>query len=156
MQLTNVKIEEAKKVKEGTGDRGPWELWRLTIDGKQFIKFRTGGENLEAGREIALAEYEVKEQTKNGVVYKNLSITKLVWADSPMDAKTDNLPPMPTKAPVIEIPDSMLFSYIKDMDNAAVSASPEKATVDLETRAKSVARVFLIVKDVLRGEEIPF
>lgn len=150
MQLTNVTVSDAKMVKQGEGEKGPWELWNLTINGQKYSKFRGKNEELTAGLEIAYMEYEETTKIKDGKEYKNLTIKKLEWAAPAEPKQEPTLTPLP-RPKNGELPYSMKMSYVKDVACTLLSRN-----IPLNEFSSHLAIVWKAVEDVTNGEQIPF
>jgi len=131
MQLTNVKVTDAKKVKEGEGEYGPWELWNLTLDGQKYSWFRSEKDpSPQSGMVVAFAEY--KEEQKGQYTNRNINGKSLKWGEKAPDKAQ-----AASKGGYSDFPSSMLFSYIKDIVIAKASfATPRDALDEIITLFK--------------------
>jgi hypothetical protein len=150
MQLTNVKISEAKKVKEGEGEHGHWELWSLTIDGKKYSKFKNKEDMLNPGTELALVEYEEKKTEKNGKQYTNFSITKMVLSEKPNPTETSQGQPCNNNRDM-----SFWVAYCKDIQCQRIAVSPVLADTSLKDHVSEVVIAAKQMAAALNGQEKP-
>lgn len=153
MQLTNVVATDVKKVSEGVGEHGPWELWSLTVNGKQYSKFKGPNENLWSGMEIAYLEAEEKVREKNGKQYRNWSVTKMVLPESMEEPRQEptQSPPQSTFKGKPDLPYSMKMSYVKDIACELIQKG-----VQLNEFPATLAVIWRAIENVTDGSEIPF
>lgn len=141
MQLTNATVSNAKKIKEGIGEKGNWTLWNVTIDGKKYALFQDD----EPRGMIAYAEVEEKTTEKDGKSYINRTLKKIKWGEAPTSGKDS---PAKTNGSCREVaPYSMLLSYAKDL----VIAHPTFEAASLAQSAQNC----LDLADIFRNHKQP-
>jgi hypothetical protein len=136
MQLTNAQITEVKRATEGTKNDRHWTLYNLKMEGKTFGLFRSDEDYVPLeGDVVSFVEYEEKQNGK----FVNRTIKKFVMGEAPK----------PQMNKIIDfIPDSMLFSYIKDME----IASPESVKSTLSNRIERVIKGVFLAKRLLQQD----
>lgn len=142
MQLTNAKVEEVKKVKEGEGQYGPWTLYRLKIGGKQYGYIIPSNKPAPvSGSTVDFVEYEETTTQKDGKTYTNLSIKKIVEAlhgQSPGESQEHSKSSGNNCSRTKEDPIWYCLSYVKDLQVARIHTDAAIASAKLSEIVEEV------------------
>ena len=156
--MTNEVVKEAKVVKTGKSEHGPWTLWNFKIHGsdKKFSYFEKDNIKPSPGMAIQVLKYTTDIKTKGEKQYTNYTVTEITVAKDQLTRTT--APPstgfVGHAKPARDSSLTMYISYAKDLIcQHMIDGDYDGVTIN--ELAESAVRVGLKMYDLAHAEPVP-
>jgi len=151
---TNLIINEAKLIKEGEGQYGPYKMWSIKFQGgkNKYTYFEKNNYAPMVGDMIDFVEWDESQNEKDGKVYTNYTIKTIMLSDKHLENTPQTASEPQQRDKKFDSSITMFISYAKDLMVAVMPFHPGYHQMELEDLGNIATQVGIQMYNKVYGK----